>query len=71
MTKKIALIALLLTLTLMTGCTKRCRCIKNSGEVTYFSKEEIEAADKTCTDMRYMPGLNVLRYSYCEWTYGD
>lgn len=71
MKRKAILIVSLLILVSLTGCTKRCRCIKFNLEVDYYSKAEVTAQGKSCENMRYYDELHTPRYSYCEWTYTD
>lgn len=55
----------------MSSCTKRCRCTKFNLETVYYSKEEVKATGKSCSDMRFLDGLHTPYYTYCEWTYTE
>lgn len=72
MKKKLILLSVITMASLATtGCTKRCRCISYNTSVDYFTPEEVSALGKTCSEMRYLDGLSVQRYSVCEWVYGE
>lgn len=58
-----------LMLVLCTSCTKRCRCVKFNLEEVYYTKEEVAAQGKTCSQMQYLDGLHTTYYSYCDWEY--
>jgi len=72
MKKKLLLVCVIaLAAVVMSGCTKRCRCVKYDTSSEYYTQEELSALGKTCTEMRYMEGLSTQRYSICEWVYGE
>ena len=52
-------------LLLATGCNKKCHCYGYDGSHTYYSKEEVNDAGKSCSEMIYF--ANFRRYSICEW----
>ncbi len=62
---------LLIAVLTLTGCNKRCRCIKYNTTVDYYTPEEVSAEGKTCAEMRYLSGLATQRYSVCEWVYNE
>lgn len=51
------------------SCTKRCRCVKFNLEEVYYTQAELDAAGKTCSQMKYLDGLHTTYYSYCGWDY--
>ena len=69
--KSLQLLLAVLVILSVSGCTKRCRCIKYNTNVDYYTPEEVSSQNKTCSEMRYMNGLSVQRYSLCEWVYGE
>lgn len=70
-TKITFLVLSVLALVFMSSCTKRCRCTKFNLENVYYSKEEVKATGKSCSDMRFLDGLHTPYYTYCEWTYTE
>lgn len=61
----------LVAVILFTGCNKRCRCTKYNFETDYYTKEELKALGKSCTEMRLLDGLHTAHYALCEWVYGE
>ena len=53
---------------LSVSCNKRCHCYGYDGGHYYFTPEEVEAQETSCSNMIYFDGTNRL-YSICEWDY--
>lgn len=53
---------------LSVSCNKRCHCYGYDGAHHYFTPEEVDARESSCSDMIYFDGYNRL-YSICEWDY--
>lgn len=60
-------LALLVLLALLGSCNHRCHCYGYDASHTYFSEEQLDEFDKTCSGMEYY--MNGLLYSKCEYDY--
>lgn len=63
---------LIITLALLaatTSCSRRCHCIGYDGSHTYYTEEQLEELDKTCSQMEYY--MDGLMYSICEYDVTD
>ena len=65
--RRLAPLALLLILFILTGCNKQCQCIGYDGSRVTYSEEELDARGKTCSEMVIHEGLATRLYSICEW----
>ena len=64
---RVGLLLLSLSLLMLAGCTKKCHCYGYDGTHTFFSEEEVDATDGSCSEMIYFS--NIRLYSICEWDY--
>ncbi len=64
MKRLVTSIALVLLLALSVSCKRECRCYRYDGNVDYFTDEELEKYDRSCTGMEQFDLGEV--YSICE-----
>ena len=65
--KKLLLFAAVAIAVLAASCHKTCHCYKYDGTHRFFTPEEVEAHNRSCSEMIYFDD-NPL-YSICEWDY--
>ncbi len=51
----------------MSACNKRCHCYGYDGSHHYFTPEEVDASNGSCSSMIYFADNRL--YSICEWDY--
>ncbi len=68
--KMILLSAALACLAGLSGCHKTCTCVRYDGTERYYTADEVDEYDVSCTAMRDAINLQLgtMYYSYCEWT---